>query len=568
VFSFFFSLLLIKAGAMPPTIAVPLRKRRRRVAPISLASGVTDLELTDYFNNQYVGEVEIGTPGQKLSVVFDTGSSDLWIPGRGCSACGDHATFDHEASGSYEPIKGKGGDRLTFEVDYGSGKVSGYQARDVVSLGGGGAGQNALKLNLIFGEVDFEDKDIQSFMMDGIAGLAFSGLAMITKPTLLDRLKETYPELPGSFSLYLSNDPSHDSHLVFGGYDLSIVGPNSTWHYTPVVRRGSMDFFKYWTVKMYGVVVNNNQVNDDDQQDEQGSSSLCKSCYAIVDSGTSGIAVPEPDYDELVQLVTAGLRNCKDVTCYYADPRDFPDMVFKLAPDNEFPLKARDYVSCSKWGECVLKFQKSSGSSYWILGDVFMEAYYTQFDFDNLRVGFACQGDCKGGSWHKKGGFVDVEDVSTWARALLVFASLSVVGILLYVLGLYLAFLSRAILRLFGGGNNKNRDSQSSSSSSSSRRRRNNRGSSSSRRRSSFDESSSSSLSVFPPLPPSPAGPGSSAASSSSSSLSHHHQQQRRHYDATATSSSNPFLSFSDEGGVDDDDDDDDEGEDEVHVSI
>lgn len=115
---------------------------------------------------------------------------------------------------------------------------------------------------------------------------------MVTKPTLLELLHEQHPDVPNLFSVYLSNDPSdsqHPSHLLFGAYDLGIVGDNATWHYTPVIKRGFGDF-KYWTVKMYGMQV----VADE----THASSDLCADgCYAIVDSGTSGLAVPEDSYD-------------------------------------------------------------------------------------------------------------------------------------------------------------------------------------------------------------------------------------------------------------------------------
>ena len=66
--------------------------------------------------------------------------------------------------------------------------------------------------------------------MDGICGLAFDGLAVITTPSLLQSVKANYPHLSQSFSMYLSSDPddsTHPSKIIFGDYDLSIVGPSA-----------------------------------------------------------------------------------------------------------------------------------------------------------------------------------------------------------------------------------------------------------------------------------------------------------------------------------------------------
>lgn len=78
-----------------------------------------------------------------------------------------------------------------------------------------------------------------------------------------------------------------------------------------------------------------------------------------MDTGTSEIAVPSDYYQTLMAFITKGL-SCHDTVCYSASVEDFPDLVFGLYPDNEFPLRAEDYVACSHWGQCIIRLQEVS----------------------------------------------------------------------------------------------------------------------------------------------------------------------------------------------------------------
>jgi hypothetical protein len=52
---------------------------------------------------QYYGPIQVGTPGQTFQVIFDTGSSNLWIPAANCTNCALHPTFKADQSSTYIP---------------------------------------------------------------------------------------------------------------------------------------------------------------------------------------------------------------------------------------------------------------------------------------------------------------------------------------------------------------------------------------------------------------------------------------------------------------------------------
>jgi hypothetical protein len=91
---------------------------RRRASTPRGSVPLTD----DNSGELWQGNLTIGTPPRPFSVQFDTGSSDLFVPGPSCSGCQGHSRFNPANSSTAVNVN------KTFTLTYGSGQVQGPYA--------------------------------------------------------------------------------------------------------------------------------------------------------------------------------------------------------------------------------------------------------------------------------------------------------------------------------------------------------------------------------------------------------------------------------------------------------
>merc|ERR1719461_97449 len=90
----------------------------------------SSIVINNYQDAQYYGDISIGTPAQKVRVIYDTGSSNLWVSNIKPGLLSKHQYYDHSKSSSYVA------NGTVFNIQYGSGPVSGVYSADTISIGG------------------------------------------------------------------------------------------------------------------------------------------------------------------------------------------------------------------------------------------------------------------------------------------------------------------------------------------------------------------------------------------------------------------------------------------------
>ncbi|XP_060110991.1 cathepsin D-like [Heteronotia binoei] len=350
-------------------------------------ASVTHQRLHNYMDAQYYGDIYLGTPKQRFTVVFDTGSSNLWVPSSRCClahlACWVHSHYRSLFSCTHEADKSK------FEIHYGSGSLKGFLSRDSLTIG------NMTIKNQTFAEAtDMPGLVFVAAKFDGILGLAYPTISVNNVIPPFDNMMKEKMLKKNIFTFHLCNtnyvSQDHGGEISFGEINHNAYEGKIQYH--PVVRKA------YWQIKMDKMTVDVFPKKRcwPWKAFDASSGKICKGgCNAIVDTGTSLITGPREDIRMLHEAIGAEhafggqyLIDCEKMST-------LPNVTFYLSgkPHTLTPDVYTLKVTQMKMTACVSGFMSldipAPTGPLWILGDVFLRQYYSVFDRDNDRVGLA-----------------------------------------------------------------------------------------------------------------------------------------------------------------------------------
>jgi len=366
----------VKPVAQPVTVTLSSRK----VEPGSIrrrALSSSNVPLQDYFNGtdlQWFGPISVGTPAQNFTVVFDTGSFNLEIPGTSCSTCSNQRKFDGTKSSTFTDQKNSS--VITFDTGVGVDPVVGDnyqlnldQVEDVVSVGGLSGGK--IEFFLITKQTPTFDAD----PFDGIMGLGLQTGSFFQ--SLVGQ------GLPSLFSLFLTPNSVGSAELTLGGMDTSKF--NGTPTFIPVTGAGS-----FWKLNSSAVAVNGKTTSA-----LEGTQSI------TFDSGTSNLVFPQAITEAIYALISPDIKPNSAEPGTYGIPcsrvSSLPaviDFTFTTTSGSPFNLTIpSSELSVGPFNSnaslCQTLINAMSGTN--IIGGSLLKHYYSVWDVGNNQMGFVKQ---------------------------------------------------------------------------------------------------------------------------------------------------------------------------------
>ena len=322
-------------------------------------------QLKNLFNIQIFATVYFGSNKQGFDLIFDSGSSWVWVEHSTCDTCANPNKFKSVESSSFHLKSVR-----KSSLHYGKGHVIGNDATDMVCLNPESTLGNGCMNNYKF-KVVTKQEDLSGLGSSGIIGLSpsnFGSGAQLFVPSLYKQgaIKKNM------FSMFVN--PVGDSKIQIGGYDLKKYA-QSDIHWNKITSP------MFWSVDFSDAKVGDFVINTSTSQ-------------IMADTGTSLNMLPDDEYNQIFNHFFRDQMECRRLPntlhscqCSEEQHKALPDMSF-MVNGVKYEIPRDQWVERAN-NQCIIKFMHGPHKDYWILGLNFFNNYYTVFDYENKQIGFA-----------------------------------------------------------------------------------------------------------------------------------------------------------------------------------
>jgi len=356
-------------------------------------------------------------PQSQVWVIFDTGSTNLWIASDQCTTkpCRTQGRgfYDHTKSHTYEVPSGN---QVSLDVKFGTGELKGPLGEDDLHLGTFTVKKQRFgliqeEMGAVFAQIPFE----------GILGLGFPSMSANGMKPIFDNIIDQHVLKKNEFAFYFNPENPARNAMFWGGVD-----PN---FYEGQIKTFPVTQEHYWALDLHDFKVGTESLMDAmyadgshgdpppamsqmevDSHGEAHEEFVRKESWSnkypklIIDSGTTYYTAEKPLFKQLMQRV-------KPTSCSLVNDDTYPTIMYTLMDANknlyDLTIPPHMYmVSDSEGKRCSPAFMEISLPKEYgpgmIMGEVFMRHWYTVFSRGTGKHGSASVGFAKAKHGDKK----------------------------------------------------------------------------------------------------------------------------------------------------------------------
>ncbi|KAK9802151.1 putative Aspartic peptidase domain-containing protein [Seiridium cardinale] len=379
----------------PPTAAqrvVPIGIKRtgQKSLPVNKRTTFTQSLYNNVTGAGYYANVAIGTPPQNLTLILDTGSSDIWLLSKDANLCASEssqlkygyclATYEPSASSTYHEVSNN-----TFNIEYvdQTGAQGDYIKDDFYV---GGATITQLQMGLA----------IKSTIPAGIMGIGFESneAAKTQYPNIMEVFVDQGLIGSKAYSLYLNDYDTSTGTILFGGIDTKkFIGQLTS---ISLIADSTTDKVTSFTVPLNAVSMSVNG--------SPGNASLDDAIPVVLDSGTTLTYLPSQtiegvynslgvQYDEQMGFayIECNYLSQNLTFAFQLGGSDGPTISVpadELVFDNVQELEDAGVDTPSSLDNACT-FGILPSDDYYLLGDTFLRSAYVVYDLQNNQVAIA-----------------------------------------------------------------------------------------------------------------------------------------------------------------------------------